>query len=483
MTGEQQRAIETALVAVGLPAEASELLTVEDGGGRLPSRLAVDEVAVACVGAALVAAGALHETRGGAPAITSLDADVVRAAVRSERYFAVEGQESPGGFAPLSRFWAAADGWVRTHANFPWHREALLRAAGVKEADVEDLAEMVADAISCFGAAEFEERAFARGGVAAAVRTAAEWAGHPQGMAVASEPLAAAERFDGAGPRRREPLVSARGVPAPAAGVRVLDLTRVIAGPVGSRYLGALGAEVLRLDPPERPDLPPGAPFDTLLGKRSAFLDFASPAGRERLEALLGGADVVLLGYRPGALERFGLAPDELAARHPGLVIVGLAAWGHTGPWSERRGFDSIVQAAAGIAAIEADGEGVPGALPCQLLDHGTGYLVAAAALDALREQEVRGGTHVRRLSLARTAHWLLEESVGDAGTGPPNDAAARGGSVSDPSPAAAEPPLASLDSPLGRAAAVPPPGAIDGEPLAWPGALTAYGADAPEWR
>jgi hypothetical protein len=486
MNGGQQAAIETALVAVGLPAEASELLAVHGGGERLPSRLAVDEVAVACVGSALVAAGALHESRGGAPVITGLDADVVRAAVRSERYFAVEGHEATGGFAPLSRFWAAADGWVRTHANFPWHREALLRAMGVKEADAENLADVVEDAISCFGAAEVEERVFAKGGVAAAVRTAAEWGSHPQGTAVAAEPLIAAERFDGAGPRRRSPAVSASGAPAPAAGVRVLDLTRVIAGPVGSRYLGALGAEVLRLDPPKRPDLPPGAPFDTLLGKRSAFLDFASPAGRERLEALLGGADVVLLGYRPGALERFGLAPADLAARHPGLVIVQLAAWGHTGPWAERRGFDSIVQAACGIAAIEADGDGAPGALPCQLLDHGTGYLVAAAALDALREQEARGGTHVRRLSLARTGHWLLEASA-SAAEPSANDATAAAGNPGSADPAAgaaepASPPLVDFDSRLGPGHAVPPPGAIDGIPLGWPGPLTTYGADAPEW-
>jgi crotonobetainyl-CoA:carnitine CoA-transferase CaiB-like acyl-CoA transferase len=488
MITDQRMALETALVAVGLPAEASELLAVEEGGEPLASRLAVNEVAIACVGAALVAAGALHESRGGAPAITSLDADLVRAAVRSERYFAIDGREPSIGFAPLSRFWAAADGWVRTHANFSWHREALLRAVGVKESDGEDLADAVADGISCFGAADLEERVFARGGVAAAVRSAAEWEGSAPGRAVAAEPLIAAERFDGAGPRQRPPALAAGGAPAPAAGVRVLDLTRVIAGPVGSRYLGALGAEVLRLDPPERPDLPPGAPFDTLLGKRSAFLDFTSPTGRERLEALLGGADVVLLGYRPGALERFGLAPADLAARHPGVVIVQLAAWGHAGPWSERRGFDSIVQAASGIAAIEADAGGAPGALPCQLLDHGTGYLVAAAALDALREQEARGGSHVRRLSLARTAGWLLDQSAGcavAASVAPAEgDVAAPDGSGAGPAVEAPDSPsLDGLDSPLGRVHAVPPPGAIDSNPLVWPRSLSGYGDDAAEWR
>lgn len=473
MTVEAKKALETALGAVGLPAEAADLLAIEGGGERLPSRLAVDEVAVACVGAALLAAGALHESRGGAPAIAGLDLDGVRAAVRSERFFEVVGRERTAGFAPLSRFWAAADGWVRTHANFPWHREGLLRALGVKEDDSVDLADVVGDAISCFGAAEVEDRVFAAGGVAAASRTAAEWRDHPQGAAVAAEPLIVAEHLGGAAARHRPPRQSSTGAPAPAAGVRVLDLTRVIAGPVGSRYLGALGAEVLRLDPPARPDMPPGAPFDTLLGKRSAFLDFASTGGRERLESLLGDADVVLLGYRPGALGRFGLDPADLAARHPGLVIVQLAAWGHTGPWTERRGFDSIVQSACGIGAIEADGDGVPGALPCQLLDHGTGHLLAAAALPGLREQEVRGGTQVRRLSLARTGHWLLEAS-GSLDPSPLPAANAEGESAQ---------PLVELDSASGQViSAVPPPGTIDGEPLSWPPRVSGYGEDPPEW-
>ena len=113
-------------------------------------------------------------------------------------------------------------------------------------------------------------------------------------------------------------------------------------------------------------------------------------------------------GYRPHALERFGLSPELLAERHPGLVVVSLSAWGSRGPWGGRRGFDSIVQAASGIAMAEsADGER-PGAMPCQLLDHGTGYLCAAAALQALARQSAHGGTEFRELCLARTAHWLL---------------------------------------------------------------------------
>jgi crotonobetainyl-CoA:carnitine CoA-transferase CaiB-like acyl-CoA transferase len=258
--------------------------------------------------------------------------------------------------------------------------------------------------------------------------------------------------------------------------VRVLDLTRVIAGPVCTRYLGALGAEVLRLDPPQRLDIRPGHVADTLLAKRSAFLDVMTTAGEADLHALLDAADVVVCGYRPGALDRVGLAEDALVERHPGLVVVYLDAWGHTGPWAGRRGFDSVVQAATGIAACESQAESAesaesaasddrePGALPCQLLDHGTGYLAAAAVLDGLRRQRTEGGTHIRRLSLARTAAWLTAN-------GSPNSVLER--------EAVQGPWLQEVDAGV---VAVRPPGAIDGRALQWLEPAARYGADPPAW-
>jgi crotonobetainyl-CoA:carnitine CoA-transferase CaiB-like acyl-CoA transferase len=245
--------------------------------------------------------------------------------------------------------------------------------------------------------------------------------------------------------------------------VRVLDLTRVIAGPVSTRYLAALGAEVLRLDPPAYPDMAVGRPNDTLLGKRSALVDFAT-CDDASLDELLREADVVVRGYRPGALDRFGLDEEQLAERFPGLVVVSLAAWGHNGPWAGRRGFDSIVQSVTGIARLESsdDDAGEPGVLPCQLLDHGTGYLAAAAALDGLRRQRELGGTHLRRVSLARTAAWLTAQ-----GTRPRADADA----TFD-----AEQWTVSLGSSSGPVAAIAPPGRLDGVALAWPDSAVTYG-------
>ena len=269
--------------------------------------------------------------------------------------------------------------------------------------------------------------------------------------------------IDGAPPRRREAGA------LPASGIRVLDLTRVIAGPVATRYLAALGADVLRVDPPHRPELPL-ARYDGLPGKRSTILDARNPRGLSRLHELLDGADIVVHAYRPGALAAFGLDADSLTGRHPGLVAVSLSAWGDPGPWSGRRGFDSIVQAACGIAMAESPDGDRPGTLPCQLLDHGTGYLAAAAALEGVRRQSETGGTHIFRLSLAATAAWLLSRR-----------GLATAGSPPEPYPPASNY-LTRLQSDAGPVTAVTPPGTLDGRTLAWPPRLNTYGQDRPAW-
>jgi crotonobetainyl-CoA:carnitine CoA-transferase CaiB-like acyl-CoA transferase len=419
----------------------------------------VEDAAVACVGAALMAAAALLRQRGGPPPELAVDRGHVAAAVRSESLFRRGDRPAGVGFAPLSRFWRTADGWVRTHANYPWHRAALLGELGTAEHP-----DAVAAALAERQAREVEERVFAAGGVAAAVRSLDEWRAHPQGRALATEPLIARRAVGEAGPRNRG------AADLPLGGVRVLDLTRVIAGPVCTRFLGALGADVLRIDPPGHPDMPPGT-ADTLLGKRSALLDLATRDGLEALHGLLDGADLLVQGYRPGSLDRFGLGFEQLAERHPGLVAVFLDAWGHRGPWSSRRGFDSIVQAPTGIAMGDSPDGATPGALPCQLLDHGTGYLAAAAALDGLRRQAVLGGTHGRWLSLARTAWWL---------TAAP--APARAG----PAGVAAGPETPSwmvrLTGVQDAVTAVAPPGVFAGRTLRWPDAPTDYGTDPAEW-
>jgi crotonobetainyl-CoA:carnitine CoA-transferase CaiB-like acyl-CoA transferase len=451
------RLLGEAWTAVGGGEPGTEL-QVTGVRGSLSSHLPVEDTAIACAGAALLAAADLLAQRGGPVArIARLDRGHVAAAFRSEAYLRLNGAPAGAGFAPLSRFWRTRDGWVRTHGNYPWHREALLRALGTGEDP-----DQVAAAIAGRAAREVEDLVVGAGGIAAAVRTEAQWRAEPAGQAVAATRLVEAGRLGDAPPRHRT-----AGAVLPAAGIRVLDLTRVTAGPVATRYLAALGAEVVRLDPPHRPELPLHA-YDGLLGKRSALLDLDTNAAR--LDELLGAADVLVHGYRPHALDRFGLTPGALAERHPGLVVVSLSAWGSTGPWGGRRGFDSIVQAASGIAVAEsADGDR-PGAMPCQLLDHGTGYLCAAAALRGLADQAVAGGTQVRELSLARTARWLLGSAAAGLAPGPGE----RAGEDADW--------LTTLDSADGPVTVVRPLGRLDGQELSWPGPLVRYGSDPPEW-
>ncbi|MGW9027875.1 CoA transferase [Streptomyces sp. NPDC055722] len=449
----------------GDPALAGRISTVVREGA-LPSRLPVREMARACVGVCSLAAAEWGARRAGLSAVPGVQVDdgAVATAFHSERHLRLDGRE-PVNFAPLSRFWRTADGWVRTHANYPHHRERLLATLGLAaDASVET----VAAALSERSAVEVEESVYAAGGLAIALRTPQEWAAHEQGHAVAAHPLVGRERLDEA-PLR--PLVPLSGEPLlPAAGLRVLDLTRVIAGPVATRTLALLGADVLRIDSPQLHELP-DQHADMDIGKRSAVLDLAAPADRRSFQELLAQADVVVTGYRPGALERFGLAPGHLAERRPGLVVAQLSAWGAYGPWGGRRGFDSLVQVATGIAVTEGSAER-PGALPAQALDHGTGYLLAAAVLRSLTDQSEEGGSRAVRLALARTAAWLTDETTGDAGH------AGHGGTVyEDPGPW-----LAETGSVLGRLRYARPPVRFTDGPTDWTRPPGRWGQDPARW-
>lgn len=304
--------------------------------GALQARLPVRELARACVDACARAAAELGARRAGFDAVPDVwvDDGAVATAFTSERHLLINGR-APVNFAPLSRFWRTADGWVRTHANYPHHRELLLKVMGPADSLEAAFAER--------SALEVEEAVYGAGGLAVALRTPEEWAAHEQAVELAKRPLLERERLDSAPARVLAPIDATPLLPA--AGLRVLDLTRVIAGPVATRTLALLGADVLRIDPPHLPELP-DQHADTGFGKRSATLDLA--ADRGAFEELLAVADVVVTGYRPGALDRFGLSAEALAERRPGIVVAQLSAWGAYGPWSERRGFDSLVQVRPG---------------------------------------------------------------------------------------------------------------------------------------
>lgn len=449
--------------AVGGDPEMLQSLSVDRPEAWLGGPLPVDELAVGSVAAALMAAAELAHARGTQRPAIGLSAEHAALSFRSERHVLVDGQPTGAGFAPLSRLLrCAGGGWARTHGNYPHHAAALGRALGIDVSGDQQLAvRRLEEAASSTDASELESAVVAAGGCAAALRTRQQWASHPAGRAVVATPLVVFEdelATDG------ELALGPPANPAqPCEGIRVLDLTRVIAGPVGARTLAALGADVLRVDPPQLPELRDGH-IDTGVGKRAATLDLADVARRE---PLLAGAHVLVTGYRPGALTRFGLDAGDLAQRHPHLVQVSLSAWGTTGPWGGRRGFDSLVQVASGIAAQCAAADGTPGVLPAQALDHATGYLIAAAALRALAMRAAGAATSPARLSLARTAHELLQ-----APRPVPTASAATG---------AADP--ARYRVTFGDLSLIAPPGTLDGSRLRWRHGPHELGSDPPSWK
>jgi crotonobetainyl-CoA:carnitine CoA-transferase CaiB-like acyl-CoA transferase len=457
------RLLEDLLVRLGLRVDDEIALRGEPVLPELASPLAVAECAIAAVAASLLAAAELAELRTGRRPEVALDTSHAAAAVRSEALLRDPAGSSARGFAPLSRLWPTADGWVRTHANYPWHRAALLDAFGLPERPDAEIAPSLAAALAAQSSQQIEARVFAAGGLAVAARTPREWYRSGPGRAATTGPLVVTEPLGDAAP------LPPSG-PLPASGLRVLDLTRVIAGPVGTRMLAAFGAEVLRIDDPHHPELPRSA-IDGVIGKISATLDLATRSGGETLHALLRDADVVVTGYRPGALRRFGLDPDQVTERHPGTIVVSLSAWGSSGPWSSRRGFDSLVQIATGIGwATSPDGTR-PGVLPCQLLDHATGYLIAAATMAALAHRGRTGQARSAQLSLTCTAHWLQQQ-----------------GTRADP-PTAQDPypddpyPDDPYRRPLGDGwTGIAPPGELDGIPLSWPHLPPRYGQAPAAW-
>ncbi len=372
-----------------------ELTGIEPG---LPSSFVVCTAAQTAVAAAALAAADVWRARGGRMQRVGVDLRAATAALRSERYLTVDGKPPPDPWDKIAGTYVCGDGrHVRLHTNFPHHRDGILKILGCAY----DRA-AVARALESWSSFDFEDRCARAGLTVAAMRSFAEWDAHAQGRAVAGLPLFSLERIGDAPPVRWP------GGERPLAGVRVLDLTRVIAGPVCGMTLAAHGADVLLVTSPKLPSIETLV-IDTGRGKLSTHLDLREAADRDTLTALLREADIVVQGYRPRGLATLGFGPDAVARIRPGIIYLSLSAYGHEGPWAPRRGFDSLVQTASGFNAAEAEAAGVSGPkpLPAQALDHCTGYLMAFAAMTALVRRVRDGGSWHVRLSLAQTGAWL----------------------------------------------------------------------------
>jgi crotonobetainyl-CoA:carnitine CoA-transferase CaiB-like acyl-CoA transferase len=441
--------LSTILAGLGDAAPVSVEVT---GAGTLPSAFRVSDLAVSSIAAAGVELARL--TSPDAPPAVTVDRGL--AAHWFHLSIRPDGWTVPPIWDAVAGDYRTSDGWIRLHTNAPHHRAAALTVL-----DVPAERAAVESAVAHWSGDVLEAAVVEAGGAAAAMRSIAQWALHPQGARVSAEPLLAVEPTSAAPAEPMSPPAD-----RPLTGVRVLDLTRVLAGPVATRLLAGWGATVLRIDPPDWDE--PAVIPEMLLGKRTARLDLRSADGRDRFTTLLGKADVVVSGYRSDALERLGLGDAARAALRPGLVDVALDAYGWTGPWRARRGFDSLVQMSAGIAhagMIASDAER-PTPLPVQALDHATGYLMAAAALRGLAVRRASGRGSRWRLSLARTAQLLIDAGSQAPGH-PPGEAA-----VSD----------AVEQTSWGPARRVRPPLSVGGAALCWELPARALGSDAPSW-
>jgi len=394
---------------VSYPQPLADEIELRGEDPALPTRFRIGTAASAAIGACAVAASRLWAMRGEQRRrqIISVDLRHAAAALRSTRYLRIDGAPAKDGFDPLSGLYQARDQrWVFLHCNFANHRAAALGVLGLPSEVDRDA---VARAVAKWDGLALEESVHAARGCAALVRARREWLQHPQSKAVASLPLLEIERFANAPP---EPLPSAE---RPLSGIRVLDLTRVLAGPTCARTLAEHGADVLKVSAPHLPHSGQ-IEIDTGLGKLSAFLDLRGGADAEILASLVreGRCDVFSQSYRPGSLVARGFGPQRLSDLRPGIVCVELSAWGRAGPWSRRRGFDTVTQCVSGMAMIQGADE-TPRMMPASALDYLSGYLLAFGVMVALERRAREGGSWLVRGSLARAAQWIFDLGLLDA--------------------------------------------------------------------
>ncbi|MBV8427188.1 MAG: CoA transferase [Hyphomicrobiales bacterium] len=429
----------------------------------LPSSFRIGLSAQMSIAASALAAADLWRLRSGRRQLVSVDMRHAAIEFRSERYLRVDGKAAPEPWDKIAGFYhCGKGGFVRLHTNFPHHRDGILKLLACAYDR-----ESVAEALRRWNAFEFEEKAAEAAMVVAALRSFEAWDDHPQSQALSSLPLVAIDKL---GEARPEPLAPAE---RPLSGVRVLDLTRVIAGPVCGRTLAAHGAQVLLVAAPHLPSIEQLV-IDTGRGKRSTHLDLRDEAHKETLQGLLSKADIFVQGFRPGTIAARGFGPREAARLRPGIVYVSLSAYGQKGPWSARRGFDSLVQTASGLndAEARAAGSELPTPLPAQALDHATGYLMAFGSMAALARRAREGGSWHVQLSLARTAQWL--RSLGRIEDG---------FACADPREDDVTDCLEETPSRFGRLRAVRHAAILAETPARWERPSVPLGSDAPAWE
>lgn len=384
-----------------------DLLDVADLGETWPyyrTRYNIVPAGAAAIAAAGLAAADLWTLRGGERQRVRVDPAAAAAALGSLHHLRIDGEIPVNPPGSVTGFYPVRDGgWIYLHCEFPNLRDANL---AVLDAPADK--DKIAAATSHWDGPELEDAIYAGGGMCGLLRDERQWNALPHTAVLSTLPLLEITRI---GDAPAEPLPD--GGTQPLSGVRVLDFTRVIAGPMCTRTLAEHGADVLQIS---RQDLPESgsASLDTAIGKLRAFLDLREPDQAATLRGLIGTSDVFVQSYRPGSLAARGLSPERLAATRPGIVYVTLSAWGHEGPWRLRRGYDTVVQSVNGFAYQE---DGTPALMPVAAQDYISGYLMAYGAMVALGRRARDGGSWLVRVALARTGQYIRQHGLVDQET------------------------------------------------------------------
>ncbi|TFK69531.1 CoA-transferase family III [Pluteus cervinus] len=373
--------------------------------------------AQASVGLSGLSAAYFHALRSGTEQDVTVDARHAVLTFHSEAYYTVNDTLPGGGrgiWDTIAGLYKTKDGYARIHTNFPHHRRGILAILGIPDSP-NITRNKVADALEQWNSVDLETVAASKGVCATALRSFAEWDEHPQAQALLGTPPVVLKKI-GEAPKRG-PGIS--GQPArPLDGIRVLDLCRVLAGPVCGRTLAAHGADVLLVTSPELPGLPLVDP-ETSLGKRTTQLNLLKEEDRATLMELVKDSNVFLQAYRPGGLAKKGFDAETLASIRPGIVYASLTAWGWDGPWKDRKGFDSLVQTATGFNHAEGEAYQAyqkasapdtayqPRIFPVQAIDHAAGYLLAFGINAALCKTVTEGGSWEVQVSLAAVGQWI----------------------------------------------------------------------------
>ena len=441
---------------------AGDEVTLRGADPVFPTPPRVGEFGAAAIAAAALAAARLFEQRTGRSQHVTVDVDAAAAAMRSWTYLSAAGAapRAPGGSQQF--FLTEDDRWIFLHRRAAHHAARQERVLGSGPSDRE-----VAEAVRRWKGADLEEAIVEADACAALVRSHEEWARLEQAAAVAELPLLEVTKIGDS-----EPEAAGTGS-RPLTGVRVLDITHVLAGPTCARTLAEHGADVLRIGMNSAGDANP-MQRDTGHGKRSALLNLKSADGAGTLRTLIGGADVFSQGYRPGAVAGLGFSPEAVATLRPGIVYVSMSAFGTRGPWRDRRGYDSVVQSVSGFCdEVAVDGE--PRFLPVSALDYVTGYLAAFGVLVALARRVGEGGSYHVQLSLAQTGRYLAalpRASEAERAGLPPELPASRLAEL-----------LTETDTPFGRLRHLAPAASLSGTPARWDRPTVPMDHDSPVWE